>query len=104
MRKIYIAGQITGDPHYKELFFSKDGDVVLNPAVLAEGMSPADYMAICIPMIFAADWVVFLPNWESSRGAKVEYNLCEYISKQTVFVRHWPEFMEAWNEPIIDGT
>ena len=110
MRKVYIAGKITGDPNYKERFkraeqfFAKDGYAVLNPAALAEGMSPADYMAICLPMIFTADWVVFLPNWESSSGANIEYQLCEYISKQTVFVRQWPEFMEVWNEPINNGV
>ena len=104
--KIYIAGKITGDPMYKERFrraerfFSEQGDVVLNPAVLPDGMRPADYMMICIPMIFAADWIVFLPNYNLSRGAKIEYALSEYIGKQMVFVSQWPEFMEVWDEPF----
>ena len=72
-----------------------------NPAVLAGGMRPADYMMICIPMIFAADWIVFLPNYRDSRGAQVEYALADYIGKQTVFVDQWPEFMEVWNEPLV---
>lgn len=107
MVKVYIAGKITGDSLYKKKFqraqdfFEKQGEIVLNPAVLAEGMRPADYMMICIPMIFAADWIVFLPNYRDSRGAQVEYALSEYIGKQTVFVDQWPEFMEVWNEPLV---
>lgn len=107
MVKVYIAGKITGDSLYKKKFqraqdfFEKQGDIVLNPAVLAEGMRPADYMMICIPMIFTADWIVFLPNYRDSRGAQVEYALADYIGKQTVFVDQWPEFMEVWNEPLV---
>ena len=107
MVKVYIAGKITGDSLYKKKFqraqdfFEKQGEIVLNPAVLAGGMRPADYMMICIPMIFAADWIVFLPNYRDSRGAQVEYALADYIGKQTVFVDQWPEFMEVWNEPLV---
>ncbi len=48
--KIYIAGRITGNPHYKAQFkatqtmLQEAGHTVLNPAELPEGMKPADYI------------------------------------------------------------
>lgn len=61
------------------------GFTVLNPAVLPEGMKPADYMRICLAMIDSADVVMFLPDWEESKGAKLEWDLCQYIGKQTMY-------------------
>lgn len=85
--KVYLAGSITGDPNYKEKFcraeerLKKDEFVVLNPAVLPEGMAPKDYMMLCVQMIFAVDIVAFLPDWKESRGATLEHALCEYIGR-----------------------
>lgn len=85
--KIYIAGKITGDENYKQKFkeaethFQKMGYVVLSPAVLPAGMTPADYMRICFAMIDTADRVYFLPDWIKSAGAQVEYAYCEYTGK-----------------------
>jgi nucleoside 2-deoxyribosyltransferase len=63
--KIYIAGRITGNPHYKAQFkatktmLQEAGHTVLNPAELPEGMKPADYMRICFAMLETADVVLF---------------------------------------------
>lgn len=87
--KIYIAGKITGNKNYKDLFaqaeraYSKSF-IVLNPATLPEGMSAADYMRICFAMIDAADCVAFLPGWKTSPGARLERAYCSYIGKGTV--------------------
>lgn len=54
--KIYIAGSITGNRHYKSQFrateemLQRERYAVLNPAELPAGMKPADYMRICIAM------------------------------------------------------
>ncbi len=86
-RKVYIAGMITGDPNYREKFqriedfIRQCGDIVLNPAVLPEGMSRADYMRICFAMMETADFVVFLPDAHKSEGAMVEMAWCQYIQK-----------------------
>ena len=87
MQKVYIAGKITGEPRYKEIFAEEadrqrsEGNIVLNPAELPEGMKPADYMRICLAMVDVADKVVFLPNFFGSQGAMVERDYCSYTGK-----------------------
>ena len=84
---IYIAGKITGDDNYRAKFaavaelLTADGHIVLNPAVLPEGMSHADYMRINMAMIDTADGVALLPDWEDSPGARLEHEYCGYIGK-----------------------
>ena len=88
--KIYMAGKITGDPNYKMKFRMAAKHiqelyplaVILNPAELPEGMTPADYMRICFAMIDVADAVVFLPDAAESAGARLEMAYCEYIEKE----------------------
>ena len=90
--KVYIAGKISGDPNYHEKFkigqqaIEDMGHTVLNPAELPEGMRPADYMRVCISMIDISDVVAFLPDWQDSRGACLEFDYCEYVGKQTIFL------------------
>lgn len=90
--KAYIAGKITGDTGYQEKFrraqklLEAEEFVVLNPAVMAEGMRPADYMRICFAMMDSADIVAFLPDYEQSRGAQLEWAWCQYVGKQTMYL------------------
>lgn len=90
--KIYIAGKITGDKAYRAKFAAAEetlraqGFTVINPAVLPEGMRPADYMRVCLAMVEIADEVVFLPDWQESQGAKLEMNFCKYIKKRIAFL------------------
>lgn len=85
--KIYIAGKITGDKNYRQKFrqaqerLEREGHVVLNPAVLPEGMTRLDYMRICFAMIDCADEVAFLPDWTKSKGAQLEKRYCQYVGK-----------------------
>ncbi len=106
--KIYIAGQITGNPGYREDFqkavdyySGSDAWEVLNPAILPEGMRAEDYMRICFAMIFSADVVAFLPNAGKSRVAILEHELCCYIGKKFIFLEEVPEFMNEWRAKEI---
>lgn len=94
--KIYIAGKIAGDSEYKEKFaraensLGERGNIVLNPAVLPEGMQSADYMRICFAMIDCADAVALLPDHGESKGARLEHSYCDYVGKKIIFLRDVP--------------
>lgn len=73
--KIYISGKITGDRRYKAKFrevekkLAAAGHIVLNPATVPEGLRPVDYMRLCFAMMEAADVVLFMQDYQDSRGA-----------------------------------
>ena len=85
--KIYIAGKITGDKRYKAKFaaaaknLQTAGHVVLNPATLPAGLTDADYMRIGMAMLDTADQVTFLPDYQESAGAMIEWAWCKRTGK-----------------------
>ena len=85
--KIYIAGKIAGDKRYRAKFreatktLEAAGHVVLNPSTLPDGLEQADYMRICLAMLDTADLAVFLPDYQESKGAMVEWGYCQRIGK-----------------------
>ena len=93
--KIYISGKIAGDPGYKEKFaraaaqLERLGATVINPAMAPEGLAKLDYMRICFAEMEAVDYVVFLPDWVESAGAKLERAWCDYVGVQTA---NWDAF------------
>lgn len=88
--KIYISGKITGDRRYKAKFrevekkLAAAGHIVLNPATAPEGLRPVDYMRLCFAMMEAADVVLFMQDYQDSRGAMLE-GVVQYVGKQTCF-------------------
>lgn len=78
--KIYIAGQITGNPCYRQEFAACErrlaslGFSVMNPAWLCEypEFRRDDYLAVSRSMLGRCDAIFLLPYWESSAGAKSE--------------------------------
>ena len=99
--KVYIAGKITGDSTYREKFqraqkaLEGEGFIVLNPAELPEGMRSSDYMRICFAMMECADVVAFLPDYDQSRGARLENDWCQYTGKQTMFLESMSFYREG---------
>lgn len=93
MKKIYIAGPMTGMPKLNRPAFKqhaikikKSGNIPLNPAVLPEGLKHEEYMDMCYPMVKIADEIHMLPGWENSKGAKMEFAWAEEWDKKIVFI------------------
>jgi len=91
-KKIYLAGPMTGLPEFnKPAFITKaseleqEGHIVLNPAVLPEGMKWEEYMYICIPMVSVADEIYMLKGWEESKGASIEHKEALAQGKSVVY-------------------
>lgn len=84
---VYIAGPITGVAKYWEPFeaaldeLQAAGHIPLSPTWQPQGMTNAQYMRTCLAMIDSSDAVLFLPNWDDSRGARLEWLYCDYIDK-----------------------
>lgn len=91
-RVAYISGAITGVPDYRERFawaeriLRRDGYIVLNPAILPEGMPYRRYMPICLAMVAAADAVYVLPGSEGSKGTIAEVAYAITQGKEVVWL------------------
>lgn len=102
--KIYIAGKITGDPNYKDKFANMEsellkmpGTVVINPAKLSQGLTPADYARICFAMIDSSNLVIFMSDYKESQGALLEMQYCKYIGKKWATFEEYKMQRQAWS-------
>lgn len=91
MSIVYVAGKMAGLPNKgKEKFYAaakalrEEGEIVLNPAELPEGLPGECYMPICLAMINAADIVYALDNWRDSPGARLEIGYAAYQGKTVI--------------------
>lgn len=100
--KIYIAGKVTGEPKHscalkfatakKEL--EKRGFEVINPIEVV-GDFNADWqtaMRKCIIALMDCQGIYFLPDWQESTGATLEYYLAEAVGIQIVNLATEPVF------------
>lgn len=102
--KIYIAGKITGDPNYKDKFANMEsellkmpGTVIINPAKLPQGLTPADYARICFAMIDSSNLVIFMSDYKESQGALLEMQYCRYIGKKWATFEEYKMQRQAWS-------
>ncbi len=94
MKKVYIAGPITGVEDFKANFQSAEDllkdtghEVIINPSFLPSGLgNNEDYMHICYAMIDKVDMVVILPGWEESVGTKSELKYAIEHNKEIRFL------------------
>lgn len=84
MKRVYIAGPMTGLPGFNYPAFHRAADALRAKGYHVE--NPADnpvpacgtwkgYMRMAITQLVTCDTVVLLPGWSESKGAKVEHQL-----------------------------
>lgn len=91
--RIYIAGKITGDRHYKRKFrkaekaLAKKGHGVMNPAALGNypEFSWEDYMKTSGAMQEVCEAVCFLDDWNESKGALREYGRANELGQKIFY-------------------
>lgn len=90
--KIYIAGPMSGLVEFNRPAFmftaaklTGRGHTALNPAILPDGLSQAEYMDICLAMLRCADAIYMLEGWEHSAGARAENALAEKLEMEIIF-------------------
>jgi hypothetical protein len=96
MKSIYISGKITGDKNYRKKFF--DAEVSLYEA----GYYPKDpasctfrgedwgfAMRTVLRLMLLSDGVALLPDWEESKGAKIEERLAREVGLPVKPIAEW---------------
>ena len=97
MKTVYISGKVTGRPieeaqeqfREAELKIKKMGYNVINPTKhgIIDGYEWADYMKQDIKLLCDCDYIYQLPNWEESKGAKLEYQIAIALSIPTLKIK-----------------
>lgn len=89
--KIYIAGPMTGLPHFNRPAFQQaaislsfEKHIPLNPAILPDGLTEADYMAIGLTMLQRAEAIYLLTGWQFSAGARAEHALALKLGLEVI--------------------
>ena len=106
---LYIAGPMTGLPNFNYTAFNtaaRDlralGYDVLNPTLDREspaedpdGLTWSDYMRDALEMVTRAEGIALLPDWGSSRGARLEVDVARALGMQVRRVADWPAHAKA---------
>lgn len=94
MKKIYIAGPMTGLPelnfpafHREAVWLRAMGNTVINPAEINPDPSAKweDCMRADIAQLVTCDAIHLLPGWEKSRGAKLEFHIASQLGIEVRF-------------------
>jgi hypothetical protein len=68
------------------------GIKVLRPLqLIPETMGHREAMIRCFKLLEVSDIAVFAPNWEKSKGCKMEYDFCLETGKTILFINHLNE-------------
>lgn len=96
---VYISGPVTDMPESNRPQFAKAqqmllsaGCSVFNPSHIEGPIDPlkgdelwAYYMHFCVKALPDCDAVLFLPDWQNSKGAKWEHRIAEILRLQVFY-------------------
>lgn len=108
--KIYLSGKISGitfsEAERKFIYFEKNltnkGFTVVNPLKIEPFLGLnlwICYMIADIWQMLKCDAVILLPDWEDSRGARIECRIAEFRNMQ-IFIAHDGDPDKSFNWPI----
>ena len=93
MKRVFISGKVSGLPytHAQERFNRVasifDEYEVRNPVKLCKpSWSWWRCMVVCLWHLVKCDTVVFMDNWQDSRGARIENRAARFFDKQIIYV------------------
>ena len=93
MEKVFISGKVSGLPYvYAQERFNRaaslfQGWEVHNPVKLCKPTwSWWRCMAVCLWHLLWCDVVVFLYNWQDSRGASIEHRVARLLGKKIIYM------------------
>lgn len=89
--RYYLSGPMTGVEEHNFPLFNKiarelrhKGLEVVNPAEHPPQQSWEDYLRYDIRLLIDCNFIVLLPGWEGSRGAKLEYHVAAGLGLKVV--------------------
>jgi len=95
MKKIYIAGKVSGEPIAEctmkfglaQKQIEDKGYIAINPLELVNDwkMDWKPAMKICITALFDCDAVLFLEDYTKSKGALIEFGLAKSLGLDRYF-------------------
>jgi hypothetical protein len=95
---LYISGPMAGYPELNhpafnaaEATLTAAGYYILNPASsdLPPDLGWADYLRYDLRLVLDSDGIAVLPNWEASRGAKLEVEVAQRLGIPVLPLAVW---------------
>lgn len=93
-RSVYISGPMTGVPEFNRPVFNREaaylralGFEVENPAENLPCGSWLANMRLAITRLVRCDWVLMLPGWRWSKGAKIEHRLARDLGLRIEYAK-----------------
>lgn len=96
--KLYLSGGISDVPDYEKRFleahnyYKKLGFEVVNPILLSSIVESSnrkpswnDYMKLDISFLMTCDAIALLPEWEKSKGARLERHIADELSMKIFY-------------------
>lgn len=96
MDKVFISGKVSGLPYvYAQERFNRaaslfQGWEVHNPVKLCKPYwSWRRCMVVCLWHLVKCDMVVFLDNWQDSKGARIEHRVARLLGKKIIYMNRY---------------